>query len=189
MATKATTGVSPARRDELLATLKARFDQNMHRHEGVDWENVRARLEAHPDKVWSLDEMERSGGEPDVLGQDEETGEHLFVDCSAESPTGRRSVCYDLEALEARKKNKPEASALESAAAMGAALLTEDEYRRLQEFGEFDTKTSSWLCTPPSIRKLGGAIFGDRRFGTVWVYHNGAESYYAARGFRCALRV
>jgi hypothetical protein len=150
---------------------------------------VRLRLESDPDKLWSLNEMERSGGEPDVIGRDEKTGEYLFVDCSAESPKGRRSVCYDRQALDARKKHKPEASAVELAAAMGAVLLTEEEYRKLQELGEFDTTTSSWLQTPPDIRILGGAIFGDYRFGTVWVYHNGAESYYAARGFRCALWV
>jgi len=189
METRSTTGVGPGPHDELLATLSARFGENMHRHEGLAWEKVRARLEARPDKLGALHEMERSGGEPDVIGQDEETGELLFVDCSPESPEGRRSVCYDDRALEARKKHKPEASAVESAAAMGAALLTEEEYRRLQALGEFDTKTSSWLQTPPDIRSLGGAMFGDYRYGTVWVYHNGAESYYGARGFRCALRV
>ncbi|HUF66276.1 MAG TPA: DUF4256 domain-containing protein [Gemmatimonadaceae bacterium] len=172
-----------------MATLKARFETHRHRHESLQWENVRSRLEGDPEKLWSLNEMERSGGEPDVIGQDEKTSEYLFVDCSQESPKGRRSVCYDREALEARKKHKPEASAVELAAAMGAILLTEDEYRRLQELEEFDAKTSSWLQTPPAIRRLGGAIFGDYRFGTVWVYHNGAESYYGARGFRCALRV
>ncbi len=176
-------------RDELLATLKDRFERHMDRHEGLQWAHVRARLEDDPDKLSSLDEMERSGGEPDVIGRDEKTGEYLFVDCSAESPKGRRSVCYDREALDARKKNKPQASAVELAADMGATLLNEEEYRRLQELGEFDSKTSSWLHTPPDIRKLGGAVFGDFRFGTVWVYHNGADSYYAARGFRCALRV
>jgi len=189
MAKRITTGVGPGQYEALLATLRARFGENMHRHEGLAWEKVRARLEVRPDKLGSLHEMERSGGEPDVIGQDEETGELLFVDCSPESPEGRRSVCYDDRALEARKKHKPEASAVESAAAMGAALLTEEEYRRLQALGEFDTKTSSWLQTPPDIRSLGGAMFGDYRYGTVWVYHNGAESYYGARGFRCALRV
>ena len=176
-------------REELLTTIEARFEANMHRHTGLEWEKVRARLEGDPDKLWSLSEMERSGGEPDVVGQDGSTGEYLFFDCSPESPKGRRSLCYDGEALEARKKHKPEASAVETAAAMGTVLLTEEQYRSLQELGPVDTKTSSWLQTPPDIRKLGGAIFGDYRYGTVFVYHNGAESYYAARGFRCALRV
>jgi hypothetical protein len=189
MATKARKTLGTSQREELLATLKDRFEKHMHRHKGLQWENVRARLESDPGKLWSLSEMERTGGEPDVTGQDEKTGEYVFADCSAESPKGRRSVCYDRQALEARKQHKPEASAVELAAAMGAVLLTEDDYRSLQELGEFDAKTSSWLQTPPDIRKLGGAIFGDYRFGTVWVYHNGAESYYAARGFRCALRV
>jgi hypothetical protein len=188
MATKATK-LGPSQREELLATLAARFESNMHRHEGVQWDELRATLEASPDKLWSLHEMERTGGEPDVLGRDERTGEYLFVDCSAESPKGRRSLCYDREALEARKKHKPEASAVEAATAMGGVLLTEAEYRSLQEVGEFDKKTSSWLQTPPSVRRLGGAIFGDYRFGSVWVYHNGADSYYAARGFRCVLRI
>jgi hypothetical protein len=189
MATKGTKTLGRSQREELLVTMKARFEKHMHRHKGLQWENVRLRLESDPDKLWSLNEMERSGGEPDVIGRDEKTGEYLFVDCSAESPKGRRSVCYDRQALDARKKHKPEASAVELAAAMGAVLLTEEEYRKLQELGEFDTTTSSWLQTPPDIRILGGAIFGDYRFGTVWVYHNGAESYYAARGFRCALWV
>lgn len=169
--------------------MKARFEKHMHRHKGVQWKDVRLRLEDDPDKLRSLDEMERSGGEPDVIGHDGKAGEYIFVDCSPESPQGRRSVCYDREALDARKKHKPEASAIELAAAMGADIMTKDEYRKLQELEEFDTKTSSWLLTPPAIRKLGGAIFGDYRFGTVWVYHNGADSYYAARGFRCMLRV
>jgi len=173
----------------MLAALKARFAENMQRHAGIEWEDVQSRLEADPAKLWSLGEMERSGGEPDVTGRDPSTGEYLFFDCSAESPAGRRSVCYDREALESRKKNRPEARAVELAEAMGAVLLNETEYRRLQELGEFDAKTSSWLLTPPEIRNLGGAIFGDYRFGAVWVYHNGAESYYAARGFRCVLRV
>lgn len=189
MAKKATGGLGPTRRDELLAALQARFEGNMHRHEGLRWEKVRARLEAKPDKLWSLGEMEGSGGEPDVIGRDGKTGEYLFVDCSAESPKGRRSVCYDREALDGRKEHKPKSSAVEMATAMGAVLLTEAEYRRLQELGDFDAKTSSWLQTPPDIRSLGGAIFGDYRFGTVFIYHNGAESYYAARGFRCTLRV
>ncbi len=177
------------RREELLITLKVRFEANARRHQGIPWKSVTAKLGDLPDKLWSLNEMERSGGEPDVVGRDDETGDYLFVDCSAESPKGRRSVCYDLEALEARKKHKPEASAVELAAAMGASLLTEEEYRTLQELEAFDTKTSSWLLTPPDIRALGGAVFGDYRFGTVWVYHNGADSYYGARGFRCCLRV
>jgi hypothetical protein len=189
MATKGTKTPGKSQREALLVTIEARFEEHMHRHKGIQWENVRLRLESDPDKLGSLNEMERSGGEPDVIGQDEKTGEYLFVDCSAESPKGRRSVCYDRQALDARKKHKPEASAVELAAAMGAVLLTEEEYRKLQELGEFDTTTSSWLQTPPDIRILGGAIFGDYRFGTVWVYHNGAESYYAARGFRCALWV
>lgn len=189
MATKTTKDLGSDEREALLATMEVRFKENERRHEGISWSDVRTRLEDDADKLWSLHEMERSGGEPDVIGRDEATGEYLFVDCSAESPGGRRSVCYDRGALEARKKHKPETSAVELATAMGAALLTEGEYRKLQELGEFDTKTSSWLQTPPDIRRLGGAIFGDRRFGAVWVYHNGAESYYAARGFRCVLRV
>jgi hypothetical protein len=161
----------------------------MERHEGLPWTKVQTRLEAKPDKLASLNEMESSGGEPDVVGQDKKTGEILFCDCAAESPKGRRSVCYDPEALASRKEHKPKDSAIGMATAMGAEILTEDEYRRLQELGPVDTKTSSWLRTPPDIRKLGGAIFGDYRYGTVFVYHNGAESYYAARGFRCSLRV
>lgn len=189
MANKSTRNLGPGQGEELLATMRARFEDNMHRHEGLQWEKVRARLEGEPDRLWSLGEMERTGGEPDVVGQDKETGEYLFFDCSPESPEGRRSVCYDDEALAARKKHKPEASAVGMAGTMGAVLLTEEQYRQLQHLGEFDTKTSSWLLTPPDIRSLGGAIFGDYRYGTVFVYHNGAESYYAARGFRCALRV
>ncbi len=181
--------LGPGQREEVLRVLKARFDGNMHRHEGLQWESLRARLEAKPDRLWSLSEMDRTGGEPDVTGQDGESGEYLFVDCSAESPKGRRSVCYDREALDKRKEHKPQSSAVEMAAAMGAVLLTEEEYRRLQELGPFDTKTSSWLETPLDIRSRGGAIFGDHRYGTVFIYHNGAESYYAARGFRCVLRV
>lgn len=176
-------------RDELLETLRARFDRSVHRHEGLHWAEVRARLEARPDTLWSLGELERTGGEPDVVGRDEKTGAYLFVDCSPESPTGRRSLCYDRQALAARKENKPKGCAVEMAAAMGAALLSEEQYRRLLALGVCDTKTSSWLLTPPAIRKLGGAIFGDYRYGTVFVYHNGAESYYAARGFRCSLSV
>lgn len=189
MANKGTKTLEAGQREELLETMKARFEKNMDRHVGHEWEKVRTRLERHPEKLWSLNEMERSGGEPDVIGHDEQSGGYIFVDCSAESPRGRRSVCYDRQALEARRKHRPEASAVELAADMGATLLTEEEYRRLQELGEFDAKTSSWLRTPADIRGLGGAVFGDYRFGAVWVYHNGAESYYAARGFRCALRV
>ena len=177
------------RREELLDTLQARFEEHPHRHGDLPWARVRSRLEADPEKLWSLGEMERTGGEPDVVGQDEETGEVLFYDCSPESPAGRRSACYDDEALEARKKHKPANSAVGMAAAMGATLLSEEQYRALQALGASDTKTSSWLLTPPDIRARGGAIFGDYRYGTVFVYHNGAESYYAARGFRCVLRV
>jgi len=183
------TKLGPKQREELLQALKARFEDNPHRHEGLRWADVRARLEASSDKLRSLGEMERTGGEPDVVGEDTRTGEYLFYDCAPESPKGRRSVCYDGPAREARKEHKPESSAVEMADAMGAELLTEEEYRRLQELEAFDTKTSSWLRTPPDIRALGGAIFGDYRYGTVFTYHNGAESYYAARGFRCSLRV
>lgn len=189
MIAKKTNHLGADRRRELLDILEARFKEHAHRHDGIAWTDVRARLEANPDKLWSLSEMERTGGEPDVVGRDADTDQYRFLDCSAESPKGRRSVCYDREALESRKKYKPEASAVESARDMGAALLTIDEYRRLQELGPFDTKTSSWLLTPPDVRGLGGAVFGDHRFGTVWIYHNGADSYYAARGFRCALSV
>jgi hypothetical protein len=185
--TKKTLGAK--QRDELLEKLRARFETNMRRHEGIQWEAVRARLEARPDKLSSLGELERTGGEPDVVGRDEKTGEYLFYDCSAESPSGRRSLCYDRAALDARKENKPRGNAVEMAAAMGAALLTEEQYRSLQALAACDKKTSSWLRTPPDIRKLGGAIFGDCRYGTVFVYHNGADSYYAARGFRCSLAV
>lgn len=178
-----------AGREALLATLGVRFEENMARHADTEWADVRERLEAREGKLWSLAEMERTGGEPDVVAHDGETGEYLFVDCSKESPDGRRSLCYDGEALAARKKHKPDGSAAEAAAGMGAELLTEAEYRGLQELGEFDTKTSSWLRTPPDVRERGGAIFGDYRYGRVFVYHNGAESYYAGRGFRCSLRV
>lgn len=181
--------LNPAEREELLATLEERFHQNMDRHGGLDWSDLRARLEAHPEKLRSLWALERTGGEPDVIDRDDETGAFLFVDCSSESPEGRRSLCYDREALESRKKHRPESSAIDQATAMGAVLMTEDEYRRLQEVGEFDTRTSSWLLTPDEVRALGGAIFGDHRFGTTWIYHNGAQSYYASRGFRCSLRV
>jgi hypothetical protein len=176
-------------REELLGTLKARFENNMNRHEGLEWARVQAKLEADSDHLWSLNEMERTGGEPDVVGYDEVTDEYIFFDCSAESPRGRRKVCYDRQALESRKEHKPENSALDMAAALGIELLTEAQYRELQTLGEFDTKTSSWVKTPPDIRRLGGALFCDRRFGAVFVYHNGAESYYAARGFRGSLRI
>lgn len=175
--------------EEIIRVLKARFDKNMSRHRGVSWADVQARLEAHPEKLWSLSEMERTGGEPDVIGHDNETGEYIFCDCSAESPKGRRSICYDREALESRKEHKPANSAVGMATAMGIELLTEEQYRALQRLGEFDSKTSSWVTTPPDIRRLGGAIFCDRRYDTVFVYHNGAESYYGARGFRGLLRV
>ena len=176
-------------REELLGTLKARFEKNMNRHKGLAWDKVQAKLEANAEKLWSLNEMERTGGEPDVVGHDKKTGEYIFYDCSAESPKGRRSVCYDREALEARKEHKPKDSAVDMATAMGIELLTEEQYRELQKLGEFDTKTSSWVKTPPEIRKLEGALFCDRRFDHVFVYHNGAESYYAARAFRGSLRV
>jgi hypothetical protein len=189
LAAKQKKNLEADQRDKLLATLRDRFEENSHRHKGIQWEKVRKKLEGHPDKLWSLHEMEESGGEPDVIGEDKKAGEYLFVDCSRESPKGRRSVCYDRKALEERKKNKPRASAVELAEAMGAVLLTEDEYRSLQELEDFDTTTSSWLLTPTDIRTRGGAMFGDYRFGAVWVYHNGADSYYAARGFRCVLRV
>ena len=181
--------LSPEQREELLRTLKARFEKNMNRHKGLEWAKVQAKLEANTEKLWSLNEMERTGGEPDVVGHDKKTGEYIFYDCSAESPKGRRSVCYDREALESRKEHKPENNAIDMAADMGIELLTEEQYRELQKLGNFDTKTSSWVKTPANIRKLGGAIFCDRRYDTVFVYHNGAESYYAARGFRGSLRV
>jgi len=181
--------LSPGQREALLKTLKARFEKNMNRHNGLDWPKVLARLEAHPEILWSLNEMEKTGGEPDVVTHDKKTGEYVFYDCSADTPKNRRSLCYDGAALAARKEHKPKNSALDLATAMGIELLTEEEYRKLQELGEFDTKTSSWLNTPAEIRKLGGAIFGDRRFGRVFVYHNGAESYYSGRAFRGSLRV
>lgn len=181
--------LSRQQREGLLGALRGRFEKNMSRHKGLEWAEVQAKLVGRPKKMWSLNEMERTGGEPDVVGRDERTGEYIFYDCSAESPKGRRSLCYDREALEGRKEHKPENSAMDVAARMGIQLLTEEEYRELQKLGEFDTKTSSWLKTPSEIRKLGGAIFGDRRFGRVFVYHNGAESYYAGRGFRGWLRV
>lgn len=173
----------------LLSTLKSRFEKNMSRHKGLAWAAVQARLEANADKIWSLNEMEITGGEPDVVAYDKKTGEYIFYDCSAESPAGRRSFCYDGEALRSRKEHKPKDSAVDMATAMGIELLTEQQYRELQELGNFDTKTSSWIMTPAAIRKLGGAIFCDRRYNNVFVYHNGAESYYAARGFRGLLRV
>ena len=182
---------SPEQREELIRTLKARFEKNMKRHKGLEWAKVQAKLDspAGGEKLWSLNEMERTGGEPDVVGHDTKTGEYIFSDCSAESPKGRRSVCYDSEALKSRKEHKPENNAIDMAAAMGIELLTEEKYRELQIIGEFDTKTSSWVKTPPDIRKLGGALFCDRRYDHVFVYHNGAESYYGARGFRGLLRV
>lgn len=181
--------IKAKQREELLTTLKARFEKNMNRHKGLEWAKVQARLEANPGKLWSLNEMESTGGEPDVVGHDKKTGEYIFYDCSAESPKGRRSVCYDREALESRKEHKPKDSAINMAAAMGIELLTEDQYRELQKLGEFDLKTSSWVQTPSNIRKLGGALYCDRRYDTVFLSHNGAESYYAARGFRGSLRV
>jgi hypothetical protein len=179
----------PEHRVELLTTLKTRFEKNMNRHKGLEWAKIQAKLEANAEKLWSLNEMERTGGEPDVVGFDKKAGEYIFYDCSAESPKGRRSLCYDRQAWESRKEHKPENNALDVAADMGIELLTEDEYRELQKLGEFDLKTSSWVKTPPDIRNLGGALFCDRRYNTVFLYHNGADSYYAARGFRGSLRV
>src|ERR671923_441065 len=179
----------PEQREALLRTLKARFEKHVNRHHGLQWTAIQERLEANPEKLWSLHEMERTGGEPDVVGHDKKTGEYIFFDCSAESPKGRRSVCYDREALESRKEHKPADSAMDMAAAMGIELLTEEQYRELQKVGNFGTKTSSWVKTPSDIRKLGGALFCDRRYDTVFVYHNGAQSYYSARAFRGSLRV
>ncbi len=176
--------LSPEQRKELLGALKARFEKNMNRHKGLAWADAQAKLEANTEALWSLNEMERTGGEPDVVGHDKKTGEYIFHDCSAESPKDRRSLCYDREALDSRKENKPKGNAMDMAAAMGIELLTEEQYRGLQKLGEFDTKTSSWVKTPSGVRELGGALFCDRRFDTVFLYHNGAESYYAARGFR-----
>ncbi|MFC5590857.1 DUF4256 domain-containing protein [Sporosarcina soli] len=176
-------------REELLSVLKARFEKHMNRHEGLEWAQIQAKLEANPEKLWSLNEMENTGGEPDVVGHDEKKDEYIFYDCVAESPKGRRSVCYDREALESRKKHKPENSAMDLATTMGIELLTEEEYRTLQKLGNFDLKTSSWVRTPDAIRKLGGALFCDRRYDHIFLYHNGADSYYAARGFRGSLRV
>jgi hypothetical protein len=188
-AKKSNHGLSAAERKELLGVLKIRFEKNMNRHKGLEWASALTRLEANSDKLWSLHEMERTGGEPDVVGLDRKTGEYIFYDCSEESPKGRRSLCYDREALDSRKENKPKGSAVDLATAMGIELLTEEQTRELQRLGEFDTKTSSWVKTPSEVRTLGGALFCDRRFNTVFVYHNGAESYYAARGFRGWLRV
>jgi hypothetical protein len=182
-------GMNAKQSEELLKVLKGRFEKNMVRHKDLEWEVIRARLEANPGKLRSLDEMERTGGEPDVIGYENKTEEYVFCDCSAETPTGRRSLCYDREALEGRKEHKPEGNAVDMAAAMGIELLAEDQYRELQKLGEFDTKTSSWVKTPPDIRKLGGALFADRRYGHVFVYHNGAPSYYNVRAFRGSLRV
>ena len=190
--TKASRGkreLSAEQRRELLGALKVRFEKNMNRHRGLEWAKLKAKLEAKTEKLWSLSEMERTGGEPDVIGRDKKTGEYIFWDCSAETPTGRTSVCYDREGLESRKEHRPKNTAMDMAAAMGIELLTEEQYRGLQKLGNFDTKTSSWVKTPSAIRKLGGALFCDRRFDTVFVYHNGAESYYAARAFRGSLRV
>jgi len=181
--------LSVDQRIEQLTMLEARFEKNMQRHEGLEWAEIRTRLDADPGKLWSLHEMERTGGEPDVVGYDKETGEFIFYDCSAESPAGRRSLCYDREGLESRKEHRPVDSALDMANTMGIELLTEEQYRGLQQLGVFDAKTSSWIVTPPAVRKQGGALFGDYRYGRVFVYHNGAPSYYAARGFRGSLRV
>jgi hypothetical protein len=181
--------LSAEQREELLGALKARFEKNMNRHKGLEWAKVQAKLEAHTEKLWSLNEMERTGGEPDVVGYDKKTSEYIFYDCSAESPDGRRNVCYDREGLEARKEHKPEDSAIDMAAAMGIELLTEEQYRELQKLGNFDAKTSSWVKTPSDIRKLGGALFADYRYGNVFIYHNGAPSYYSGRAFRGSLRV
>jgi hypothetical protein len=181
--------LSPEQRAQLFRALKARFEKNMNLHKGLEWAKVQAKLEANAGKLWSLNEMERTSGEPDVVGHDKKTGEYMFYDCSPESPKGRRSLCYDREALDSRKENKPKDNAIDVAAAMGIELLTEEQYRELQKLGAFDTKTSSWVKTPSNIRTLGGALFCDRRYNTVFVYHNGAESYYAARAFRGSLRV
>ncbi len=184
-----TKSLNAKQQEEIFGVLKARFEKNMNRHKGLEWAKVQAKLEANPEKLWTLSEMERTGGEPDIIGFDKKTGEYIFYDCSAESPKDRRSVCYDREALESRKEHKPQNNAVDLAAAIGLELLTEEEYRELQKLGKFDLKTSSWVKTPAQIRKLGGALFCDRRYDTVFVYHNGAESYYAARGFRGSLRV
>jgi hypothetical protein len=181
--------LSPKQREDLLGVLKTRFEKNMGRHQGLDWSKVQARLAANAEKLWSLNEMEQTGGEPDVVGHDKKTGAYVFYDCSVESPKGRRSICYDRTALDARKEHKPKDSAMDMATAMGIELLTEEQYRELQKLGEFDPKSSSWIKTPPEIRKLGGALYCDRRYNTIFLYHNGADSYYAARGFRGSLSV
>lgn len=181
--------LSAKQSEELLDILKERFEKNIHRHKGLEWAKVQTRLKANTEKLWSLNEMEKTGGEPDVVGQDKKTGEYIFYDCSTESPKGRRSLCYDREALNSRKEYKPKSSALDMASAMGVELLTEEQYREMQKLEEFDLKTSSWVKTPEAIRKLGGAVFCDRRYDTVFLYHNGAESYYAARGFRGLLKI
>jgi Protein of unknown function (DUF4256) len=181
--------LSNKQREEILKALKVRFEKSMNRHRALEWNKVQAKLEASPEKLWSLNEMERTDGEPDVVGHDKKTGEYIFYDCAAESPKNRRSLCYDREALDSRKENKPKGNAMDMAAAMGVELLTEEQYRELQKLGDFDLKTSSWVKTPSTVRTLGGALFCDRRFDTVFVYHNGAESYYAARGFRGSLKV
>ena len=189
MANQSLSKESPEQREELLRALKARFEKNMNRHKGLEWAKVQAKLEANTKKLWSLNEMERTGGEPDVVGHDKKTGEYIIYDCSGESPKGRRSVCYDREGQESRKEHKPEDNAIDMAAAMGIEILTEEQYRELQKLESFDMKTSSWIKTPSDIRKLGGALFADFRYGNVFVYHNGAQSYYSARGFRGSLRV
>lgn len=181
--------VSPAQQEALFKILQARFEKNMHRHNDLEWNKVQAKLKAYPEKLWSLDKMEETGGEPDVIGYDKKSDEYIFYDCSAETPSGRKNVCYDREALESRKEHKPHDSAIDMAAAMGIEILTEQQYRELQQLGKFDTKTSSWIATPSDIRKLGGALFGDYRYGHVFIYHNGAQSYYSSRAFRGALRV
>ena len=181
--------LSQNQREELLVKLRSRFEKNMNRHKDIEWSEVEVKLKANPGKLWTLNEMEITGGEPDIIGADKKKGEYIFYDCSEESPKDRRSFCYDAEALKSRKEHKPKNSAVDAAAAMGAEILTEEQYRELQKLGKFDLKTSSWIKTPPGIRQLGGAVFCDRRYNTVFVYHNGAESYYAARGFRCSLKV
>ncbi|MEI6221599.1 MAG: DUF4256 domain-containing protein [bacterium] len=181
--------LSPQQQTTLLTTLKTRFEKNMPRHNGLEWEKIQAKLETNPEKLWSLNEMENTGGEPDVVGYDNKTNEYTFFDCAAESPKDRRSICYDQEALESRKENKPKNSAVEMATTIDIEILTEEQYRELQQLGNFDLKTSSWIKTPEAVRKLGGALFCDRRYDTVFVYHNGAESYYAARGFRGLLKI
>jgi len=187
--TKTKKELSSGQQEKLIGILKVRFEKNMNRHKGLEWTKVQAKIKANAEKLWSLNEMERTGGEPDVVGYDKKTGEYIFYDCSAESPEGRRNVCYDREGLDSRKSFKPKNSAVDLAASIGVELLTEEQYRELQKLGNFDTKTSSWIKTPSDMRKLGGALFGDRRFGNVFIYHNGAQSYYAARGFRGSLRI